>query len=100
MIRYRLGLPEGQVIVSIAANNGNHSGLIQYEGEAEAIEVLKEELPLLCGAFGHLIGDTTTPIDLDAVMHKPDMQRFTPELLEGAELVERYDPGIPEGAIT
>lgn len=100
MIRYRLELPEGAVTVSIASNDGNTTDQIIYEGEAEAIEALKDELPVLTGAFGHLIGSATTPIDLDAAMQRSEMQAYKPELLEGRELVQRYNPGIPDGAKT
>lgn len=63
------------------------------------------------GAFGHSIGDSTSPIDLDAAIKKGPsavwmgkMAKFLLgyrfQLLEGAELVKSYDPKIPLDTLT
>lgn len=98
MIKYLLR--RLNVIVFLESDDPNASAAIQCEGDAERVEVARYYLSAQYGAFGHLIGSATTPIDLDAAILSPKMQEYRPELVEGAELVEKYDPGIPEGAIT
>lgn len=100
MIKFRLQIGEASVEVSIAVDDGNKTGIIEYEGDADIVELLRDLLAFEYGAFGHLIGSATTPIDLDAAMKSPALAQWQPELIEGAELVASYDPGIPEGAVT
>jgi hypothetical protein len=52
----------------------------------------------MTGAFGHLIGEYTTPIDLHCAFLNQGELLAT--LIEGKELVKSYDPEIPEGSVT
>lgn len=97
MIKYQLKYGTG---VWIDVDDPNASGEIQYSGQTEYIAGVRETLSRQTGAFGHLIGSVTTPIDLDAAMKGAEMQRFRPQIAEGSELVKTYDPGLPKGAIT
>jgi|GEM_PF-2044325 len=99
-IRYRLSWLEDEVIVSLDVKDPNEIAPIKYEGEAYLIKSVRLWLEKEDGAFGHIIGDRTCAIDLDAAMHSDAMQQFEPELIEGGELVKSYDPGIPDGAVT
>ena len=111
MIQYKITANNAEVIVTVNSNNPNLSAEVQYEGDPELLEIVKMWLPDAFGAFGHLIGESTSPIDLDAAIKKGppafsqyNLLRFMPdykwELLVGADLVKSYDPGIPEGAFT
>lgn len=101
MIRFELKVD--QVVpmsVSLDADRPNQSTPIIYEGTDYAVGEVKPVLRSCYGAFGHSIGDSTSPIDLDFAMKSPKMKQFQPVLIEGAELVKVYDPGIPDGAVT
>lgn len=101
MIQYKLTvftvLP---ILISVDSDNPNKSAEIQYQGNQDGIDEIKPILESSYGAFGHLIGTVTTPIDLSAAMNSPEIQQFKPELIEGDDLVKDYDPQIPEGSLT
>jgi hypothetical protein len=96
-----------QVEVAIAALNANTAGAIQYSYLGEPvlsrsrIREVSETLERCHGAFGHIIGQATSPIDLHAAMRSPQMQKFSPVMVEGEEFLrDGYDPKIPKGART
>lgn len=95
MITY--SLMNGAVTVSIDADASEPHKRTPIVYTGEMVPYAQDILSIQYGAFGHLIGDATTPVDLDAAMQKPDMQAMTPVLVQGLD-VEDYDPGIPEGA--
>jgi hypothetical protein len=99
MLRYRL---LKLVTVSLEATDPNASVSIEYDpGDTpDLADLIRRTLTRQYGAFGHLIGENTTPIDLTAAMNSPAMQYFQPVLIEGEGIVTSYDPGIPPGAIT
>ena len=107
MIQYKITANNAEVIITLNAEDTNDYEEVQCEGDPDLLEIVKMWLPSAIGAFGHFIGETTTPIDLDAALKKgprPHLLKFMPdykwELLVGADLVKSYDPGIPEGAFT
>lgn len=97
MIKYKL---RGGITIWLDSNDSNESAKIQVEGQEEAIEMIRDLLSKSYGAFGHTITESTTPIDLDAALKGEKFRLFRPQCIEGAELVKRYDPGIPPGAMT
>lgn len=97
MIKYKL---RGGITIWLDADDGNESAMIQFEGDEGTIEIVRDRLLRSYGAFGHLMSESTTPIDLDAALRGENFRLFKPQCIEGAELVERYDPGIPPGAVT
>lgn len=98
-MKYKLNYP-GPVIVSLDVIAPNSKSVITYKGDQELVDIVKPVLESSYGAFGHKIGSSTTAVDLDAAMMKPDMQQFRPEIIEGQELVNVWDPGIPDGSVT
>lgn len=102
MLSYRLiySATKEEIIVSLKSDDPNKSARIEYEGDDYLIRVIKGWLEHEYGAFGHLIGNGTTPIDLNAAMHSKNASAWSPEIIEGHDLVKRYDPGIPPGAMT
>lgn len=98
MIRYELRAVD--VIVSVNSSNPNTSAAIAFQGAPEKVERVRSRLSLCSGAFGHLIGESTTPIDLHAAMNQPEMQQYLPVLVQGTELVQNYDPDIPGDSVT
>ncbi|MBD2025236.1 hypothetical protein [Leptolyngbya sp. FACHB-711] len=97
MLKFRLKYGAEVWVNSI---DPNESAMIEFSGNQDWVEIIRDQLKRQYGAFGHLIGTSTTPIDLAAALRSPGMARFQPELIEGAELVERYDPKIPKDAVT
>lgn len=83
------------IIVSVDADRPNQTAAIAAEGIAP--EGFLNWLSERRGAFGHSIEDATTPIDLHYAIATSG---FPFEVLEGEKLVEKYDPDIPEGAMT
>lgn len=102
MIRYQLNQNYDQtpIFISLSVDDGNSSALLQFEGEAQSVEIAKFELLQQYGAFGHGMEEVTTGYDLSAALNSPGMTRFNPKILEGKEIVGKYDPKIPDGAIT
>jgi len=97
MILFRLS--EG-VEVSLDSAEPNKYAPIQFAGDESAVRRVRDRLLTQYGAFGHALEETTTPIDLDAAMKSEGMAEFSPQIVEGAEMVQVYDPGIPEVAVT
>ena len=97
MIRYRLN--QG-VEVFLNTDDPNETETIQFTGDESAVEQIRQLLGQSYGAFGHQIDEATTPIDLSAALQKPPMMQFDPQLIEGAGLVEIYDPGVPDDVQT
>lgn len=52
------------------------------------------------GVYGHLFRPFTTAADLDCVLNSGPLEAYSPELIEGLEILDqKLDPGIPAGAI-
>jgi hypothetical protein len=61
-------------------------------------QFIRRSLDGAYGAFGHPIDLlNVTPIDLHCALKRLDL---VCEIVRGSEMVEEYDPGIPEGSIT
>jgi hypothetical protein len=98
---FKMSLFDGMVFVSIPeADSGNYFGPLLWEGNADLIGMAKFYLESAYGAFGHLFDlEFSSPIDLHYACLS-SLADYAPEVIEGAEYVEVYDPGIPEGAVT
>ena len=84
----------------VAVDNGNQAAaLILEDRHAEELaQIIRRDLDGTTGAFGHLIDlQSVTPIDLHCVLSRLGYQF---EVVRGSEMVEEYDPEIPEGAMT
>lgn len=96
MKTYKYLIKHLDVTVTLQAKGPNSSGKIIYEGENREFVMLK--LSSTYGAFGHGFnakGDT--PIDLDCAL----ISTFGNDNIEVlGEIIESYDPEIPEGAMT
>ncbi|MEH1789643.1 MAG: hypothetical protein V7L23_29835 [Nostoc sp.] len=97
MFKYQL---INEVIVVLNVTSGNEKSKIIYEGDLDSIAVIRNFLETSYGAFGHIIGDATTPIDLHYAFSSKQAQQFQPKLLEGEDLVKSYNPEIPDNAVT
>jgi len=100
MLRYQL---KDNITISLDSNDPNKAAEIQVEGQKgdeEAVASVKNQLLRSYGAFGHMIRETTTPIDLNAALESGDFKEFRPQIVEGEELVKLYNPKIPPDAQT
>lgn len=101
MVSYQIKLPIGTVIISLEVDDPNTPVALNYSGEPQAIALVQEVLQSSCGLYGHLIGDRTTAIDLDAAINSQAMNQFQPDLIEGREIIEAYTPeSFPEGMVS
>jgi hypothetical protein len=99
MLIYQLTTPAGTVQVSLNSLSSQESSEILFEGNPEAIAPVRRWLKFEYGAFGHMIGDHTTPTDLDFAMQSDRAAAFSPQRLEGAELIN-YQPGLPDESLS
>lgn len=89
-----------ETTVSLAVTDGNESDEQNWEGDEFAVKGYRFLLQNAYGAFGHSFDpEFATPIDLHYAVFT-NLADFNPQVVEGAELVETYDPGIPDGAVT
>lgn len=100
MLRYNVtDFIHQQIELSLNANDPNDLASIQVKGDADFAERI---LMMLAGSYGTpeqmLDPNNTPPIDLDAALRSLEFRDFQIELLEGASLVESYDPGSFKGA--
>jgi hypothetical protein len=100
VIKYLVTVEQESVEIAINVSYPNEKAEIQYSGDKVAIALFSKWLGRQSGAFGHLIGQATSPIDLHCVLSKPEAKQYQPQIIEGKELVKSYDPQIPDGAIT
>lgn len=83
-------------IVSLNVSKPNQEAPIQYKGDRELVDFIKNQMATAIGAFGTLVGDRATPIDLD---HALKSLPFAVEATKGADMVATYDPETPDEAI-
>ncbi|OKH14834.1 hypothetical protein NIES592_08125 [Fischerella major NIES-592] len=98
MIKYEVKTVNSTIYVSLNTKYPNERALLNYEGDSSTISNFRQFLENAYGAFGHTIGQATTAIDLHYAMS--NQQQFEARLIEGQDLVTKYDPEIPDGAVT
>jgi hypothetical protein len=97
MIRYKITNELSDCIISLDSGSPSQPAEIKITGKGE--NEVKAWLLTQYGAFGHLIRERTTPIDLDSALK--GAKDWKVELLEGAGLVASYAlPGLPPEALT
>jgi hypothetical protein len=89
MIRFRLKTALGPVEVFLDVAKSEELAVVQYAGSDEAIAWIQREVANSYGARGNGIGDCVHAIDLNLAMHQPRLQLYAPELITGANLVDR-----------
>lgn len=82
MLRYKLTTAHGDVLIALDGGQPNRISPIAYDGSPRAILTIKRWLHYEVGAYGHPIGDWTTPVDLKAAMASGRAKAFSPVLLE------------------
>lgn len=102
MLQFRLA---GGVLVSVDTDDPNVTLPINYEidpafaGLAESmLPVYRNVINNAYGAFGHLIQGSASPIDLHAAILS--IPKISFEIIQGAELIETWNPQIPAGSQT
>lgn len=98
MIRYDLRYKNSVASVILNAKGPDQSAPIQYEGSPEVVSLIKDWLPSAYGAFGHLIGERTTPIDLKVAMLK--LPKGWTIAASMGDIPETIRANIPDGAMT
>jgi hypothetical protein len=98
---FKINLVFDEVFLSLESTSKNQPAPLKIEGSPEKVAQVRELLDGAYGAYGHIFDiEITTPLDLYFAAKNYLNTEFTPIVVEGAELVETYDPGIPEGAVT
>ncbi len=88
MMRFVLHTAVGDVSVSLDALVADVAARLAYEGPKAAVAMVRHDVERSAGAFGHLIGEETTPRDLLVAMHAAPLVDYTPRLLEGVAIPE------------
>jgi hypothetical protein len=85
--------------LDLNSSNGNEQGsLVITPSDLLETEELRAKLNQSKGAFGHSLDtQALTPIDL---VYALGMLGYAFDVTIGSEMVESYDPGIPEDAVT
>src|SRR5262245_46973792 len=98
MMKFKLTVPPQSkggrpqvVIVSLNVRSKDDHSTIEYEGNSDAVEIAQGALSSSHGLWGYLIRDQASPGDLMAAMNGQYMEDFAPELIEGAELLQKPD---------
>jgi hypothetical protein len=94
MIKYQLRVDNQTIEVSLDASTPDDRAEIQYTGDADAVAIVEGALSSQYGIAGHLIGDITSPADLMIAMQSDEMQQFTPNAIEGSEMLQDYQLSI------
>jgi hypothetical protein len=97
VIKYALTINGNPASVAVDSNDPNASAFIKITGDDGTFA---DWLALQCGAFGHLIGESTSPIDLDYALSTADAQQWQPTIIEGSEMVVNYKSYLPDGAVS
>ena len=94
MIIYRLmhlGIVPVQVFMDV--NSPDETAPLQYAGSANGVQWVKDWIPRQYGIFGHIIGGSTTAIDLSAALSTPQAKKeFDPQLIQGSKVLEQWNP--------
>jgi hypothetical protein len=96
ILKFKVNVDDRFINVSLEAPSPNDYAPIEYQGAPDDVKKFKNFIELQCGAFGHTLGSTTTPIDFHRAMLY--QKQFPAELIEGK--IDKYDPDIPVGAKT
>lgn len=101
MIKYELiDKVRRTIAISLEAASPHERANIVITGDESLKIIVSDELSRSHGAFGHTIGEVTSPIDLDSALRSSAFSGYRIKLTQGAELVSSYDSGIPKGAVT
>ena len=97
MIRYLLKIPRQTVErpdrphrfvqVSIQANTPDQSAKIEFEGDQKDVTLVREALfRWAAGDLGRPLEEESTPRDLAVAMHRPVMEKYEPQRVEGSNM--------------
>jgi hypothetical protein len=92
-------IKEPRLTLGVNVSNGNHQGpLAITPSDSIAADELRKQLDRSSGPFGHGLNTRfIAPIDLHYAL---EQLGYEFEVTIGSEIVESYDPEIPEGAVT
>lgn len=98
---FKINLAFDDVVLSLESATKNQPAPLKIEGNPQNVARVRELLDGAYGAYGHIFDiEMTAPLDLYFAAKNYLDTEFTPLIVEGAELVSDYNPGIPEGDIT
>lgn len=100
MIKFQINSEDLAAYVQLDSERPNESKEINYSGDSLLVEKIRNHVYGSYGVFGHLIKNVASPIDLYSILSRLDSKVFKIKVLEGSEMVNSYDPGIPEGSLT
>jgi hypothetical protein len=88
VIRYQLKVKVWSVEVALDTDNADRFAPILFDGPEYAVGIAREHLLQTHGVDGHFIEPETTPLDLAVAMNSQFMAGFSPQLVEGAEVLK------------
>lgn len=100
MYQYNFQLNNSQnVLVVLDTDDVNTRTLIEYQGQSQDILIIKKWLSLQTGVFGHILGDATTPMDLDFVMKYSEGCPAKIIKILGKN-IDSYNNGLSQNSVT
>lgn len=101
MIKYELiDKVRRTVTISLEASSPHERANIVIAGDESLKAIVSDKLSRSYGAFGHTVGEVTSPIDLDSALRSSVFKDYRIGLTQGKELVSSYGSGISKGAVT
>jgi hypothetical protein len=101
MFVYLFTVNGSQVLAKLDVRSANEFKPIDFEGDRDAVESVKDWLEGAYGLFGHLIEiGGTSALDLNAAALSPEASQFNPKRIAGGELLEGAGTSAPPGAMT
>lgn len=88
---------DGEVVGQLTLDSDNQSSVNPWalHGDSDEIKLLRHLLPTMSGLYGHILGVSATPIDLDYAINSYKGALFRFELAGGTELLSNYNSVNP-----
>jgi hypothetical protein len=84
--KYQFTDPVSETVVTVALEGKTVDSISElvYEGkDKNLVQEIQSILSQSAGIYGHLIGKRTSLLDLSIAMKKPELEFYSPKLIEG-----------------
>jgi hypothetical protein len=90
---FKVRLTRLDITVSIDSDSPDRRAQIVVAGENS--QFMKQQIASMTGMYGHIIGNSTAPLDLNAALAGSGLDF---EILEGADILKMPRQELPDGA--